>query len=231
MPREYRAQRAETASHLAQYCEHFNCVEINSSFRHNHHFETYERWAATVPADFGFAVKVPAAVTHERKLQRVSRELDQFASGVGGLGSKLHVLLMQLPPSVEFDARRTRSAVHRLQNQTVASVACEPRHASWFTPRAERLLADWNVTRVAADPAKSGISLVPGGAPTIAYLRLHGSPRTYYSKYDPAFLQRIADIVMSRASMSLTTWVVFDNTAAGAAWPNALELCKLLPAL
>jgi hypothetical protein len=43
------------------------------------------------------------------------------------------------------------------------AVACEPRHRSWFTPEADRLLADREVARIAADPAVVPHAAEPGG--------------------------------------------------------------------
>ena len=79
-------------------------MEINSSFYRPHRTATYERWAASVPEDFRFAVKVPKAITHERRLKDASDLLDRFLSEAGGLGPKLGPLLVQLPPSLSFQA-------------------------------------------------------------------------------------------------------------------------------
>ena len=67
---------------------------------------------------------------------------------------------------------------------------------------------------------------MPGGWPGISYFRLHGSPRTYWSRYDPTFIGKLADLLARSASGDV--WCVFDNTAAGAAIENALELQTLL---
>src|SRR5687767_13604572 len=50
---------------LQRYAERFNGVEINSSFYRRHRPETWQRWAASVPAQFRFAVKLPRTITHE----------------------------------------------------------------------------------------------------------------------------------------------------------------------
>lgn len=46
-------------SHLERYASRLRCVEINSSFHRPHRRATWERWAATTPAHFLFAVKAP----------------------------------------------------------------------------------------------------------------------------------------------------------------------------
>jgi uncharacterized protein YecE (DUF72 family) len=110
-------------------------VEINSSFHKPHRRKTYERWAASVPADFAFGVKAPREITHGLRLARAGAALDAFLAQASGLGSKLGVLLFQLPPSLAFDARTTATFFRVLRKRHAGRVACEPRHATWFTPR------------------------------------------------------------------------------------------------
>ena len=63
-------------------------MEINSSFYRPHRRSTYERWAASVPAAFRFAVKVPRAVTHDRRLREAGGALDAFLAEAAGLGER-----------------------------------------------------------------------------------------------------------------------------------------------
>src|SRR3954470_11987598 len=102
IPREHAAPFPVAGSHLERYAAVLNAVEINSSFYRPHRTATYERWAASVPEDFHFAVKIPKAITHERRLADVDDLLDRFLSEVSGLGPKLGPLLVQLPPSLSF---------------------------------------------------------------------------------------------------------------------------------
>src|SRR5256885_13730988 len=55
-------------SHLQRYAGRFAAVEINTSFYRPHRPATYARWAASVPSDFRFSVKVPKEITHKRRL-------------------------------------------------------------------------------------------------------------------------------------------------------------------
>src|SRR5690349_23923685 len=93
-----------TGSHLERYARRFDAAEINSSFYRPHRPETYARWAASVPDGFRFAVKVPREVTHRRRLAGAADVLDRFLGEAGALGEKLGPLLVQLPPSLAFDA-------------------------------------------------------------------------------------------------------------------------------
>src|SRR3954449_13476072 len=97
IPKEHAAPFPPTRSHLERYGAVFNAVEINSSFYRPHRRATYERWAASVRDGFRFAVKMPKAITHERRLRDAGELLNRFLSEVAGLGPKLGPLLVQLP--------------------------------------------------------------------------------------------------------------------------------------
>jgi uncharacterized protein YecE (DUF72 family) len=225
-PRE-RPQRG-SASHLVHYSKSFNAVEINSSFYRSHRRETYERWRDITPAMFRFSVKMPGSITHECALRRCSRELQQFLSETSGLARKLGVVLVQLPASLAFETRVAGRFFDSLAALSSARVACEPRHTSWFTARADDLLQRHGIARVAADPSKNHGGTQPGGALNLAYYRLHGSPRTYYSAYSAEFLSHLATQIRGLNAVTRDVWCIFDNTARHEAWPNAQRLLSLL---
>ena len=69
--------------------------------------------------------------------------------------------------------------------------------------------------RVAADPVRKGaVALRTGGWEGLAYFRLHGSPRMYYSAYGKEFLEGVARAV-EEVPEGVEKWVMFDNTARG----------------
>jgi uncharacterized protein YecE (DUF72 family) len=230
IPREHATAFPRAGSHLERYAAVLNAVEINSSFYRPHRTATYERWAASVPEDFRFAVKIPKAITHERRLKDVDDLLDRFLSEVGGLGSKLGPLLVQLPPSLSFQAGIADRFLGELRNRVQGSIVCELRHVSWFTPEVEALLTELRIARVAADPAPVPGADEPGGWRGLSYYRLHGSPRIYYSAYNPEYLAAIAEVLARDAAAGIETWCIFDNTAAFAATGNALITRSLVNA-
>ncbi len=213
-------------SGLQRYAARFTAAEINSSFYRPHRPQTYARWAAATPEGFRFALKLPKAITHEARLAEAGERLAQFRAEASALGDRLGPLLIQLPPSLAFDARVAERFLADLRALSPEAVACEPRHVSWFEPAAEALLAAFRVARVAADPARHPLAGRPGGWPGLAYWRLHGSPRMYRSSYDAAFLERLASALGAGAAAD--TWCIFDNTASGAAAADALALQDLL---
>ena len=56
----------------------------------------------------------------------------------------------------------------------------------------------------------------PAGWPGVAYFRMHGSPRTYWSRYDENAIKALAETIGAMAGAE-QVWCVFDNTASGAA--------------
>ncbi|MGA8938983.1 MAG: DUF72 domain-containing protein [Acidobacteriaceae bacterium] len=238
LPKQHAHLFPAEGSHLERHASMLNCVEINSSFHRPHMLKTWQRWAASTPAKFRFSVKLPKAITHTAKLRNSGALLQTFFDQVHGLGEKLGPLLVQLPPSLVFDESTAREFFTTLRELHPTSdntphqnhIALEPRHATWFTPAAGRLLRSFAIARVAADPPKgSPAAANPGGSHHLHYYRLHGAPRTYSSDYTEANLTALAQTL--RATPPTTTiWVIFDNTALGHATANALQLINLLSA-
>jgi len=213
----------DEGSHLERYAAVFPAVEINSSFYRPHQPQTYARWAASVPPGFRFSVKLPRTITHEARLREVDELLDRFAREAGELGSRLGCVLVQLPPSAAFDGDIVRDFLPRLRARFACMLALEARHPSWFAEAATDVLVHAGVTRVRADPPAGQ----PGPhVPTTAngYLRLHGSPRIYYSRYAPETLRQVEREIAARTTAGADCWCIFDNTAGFAAVPNALEV-------
>ena len=227
IPRASAYRFSDEGTHLHRYAQIFDCSEINSSFHRPHATSTYAKWAASTKPEFRFAVKVPRIITHDHKLRRARLPFDQFLEETNGLGDRRGPLLVQLPPSFAFDSRITARFFDMVRSRYGGLVVCEPRHPTWFGARAEALLRRYQVARVAADPAPAATVSLPGGWDGIVYYRLHGAPRTYWSRYDASYLARLAAKVR-QVSESVDVWCVFDNTASGAAIENACELQNLL---
>jgi uncharacterized protein YecE (DUF72 family) len=228
LPRAVQEAFGAGESHLARYATRFAVTEINSSFHRPHKRSVYERWAAAVPEDFRFCAKLPKTITHERRMVDCVGLLAEFLQQAAGLGPKLACLLVQLPPSLAFDAQVASAFLEVLRSQFAGAIALEPRHASWFAPEADALLRELRIARVLADPVRHDAGRAPGGWPQMVYLRLHGSPRVYYSSYEPQLLQELAARMRIAEADGAEVWCIFDNTASGAAAADALALQRRL---
>lgn len=212
------------ASHLERYAAVLSGVEINSSFYRPHRAATYARWRDSVPASFRFAAKMPKAITHELRLRQADVLVEKFLAEVDRLAPKLACLLIQLPPSLAFEPAVARQFLAGLRAATDVALVCEARHSSWFGNAAADLLAQLDVDYVMADPPVAPLPEMTG-ARTV-YIRLHGSPQMYHSAYSPDYLRQLARRMEAAACAGRQTWCVFDNTASGAALPNALALLE-----
>lgn len=227
IPSQHAALFGDGDGHLARYATRFDVVEVNSTFHRPHRPQTFERWAASVPRHFRFSVKLPRAITHDARLRGTGDALTAFFEQAAGLGAKLGGVLVQLPPSLAYDARVAETFFAMLRRRSAAPVACEPRHASWFAPAVDALWARHAIARVAADPARLPEAARPGGAGAPArwrYWRWHGSPRIYYSRYDDEALRDLARSLRAHAIGRAPSWCIFDNTAHGHAMADAARL-------
>jgi len=224
IPRQHAGVFPGEGSTLERYARVFACVEINSSFYRPHRPTTWRRWAASVPADFRFAAKMPKAISHQCRLQACDGLVAAFLDQVAELGDRLGWLLLQLPPSLVFDATVAVPFFERLRERHDGPLACEPRHPSWFRADVDRALRELGISRVAADPARVPRAAVPGGDRSRVYVRLHGSPRMYYDAYAPDVLERWA----RRLQRAPQAWCIFDNTTLGHATGDALVLQQMV---
>ena len=228
IPRVLAEHAPGEGAHLHRYARQLACAEINSSFYRPHMPGTYAKWAAAVPEGFQFSVKVPRALTHEGALAPDAATLQRFLEESSALGEKRGPLLLQLPPKRALEMQRATDFFGMLREHYEGGAVLEPRHASWFTEEADALLRQFAIARVAADPMRVPEAMTPAGDPSFVYYRLHGSPRTYYSAYEDGWLTQLSETLRASSQSGTKVWCIFDNTASGAAFGNALRLRDLL---
>jgi uncharacterized protein YecE (DUF72 family) len=173
---------------LEFYSHYFPAVEIDSTFYSAPGEEAVRRWAEHTPAAFRFACKLPREITHVRRLRDCGAELGAFLRAMEPLGSKLQVILIQLPPS--FAPKKGQPALREFLQQLPHDFrfAIEFRHAGWHRPQIIRLLEKHRVCWVWADTSPlNERNLAPfeflPRTTDFLYLRLLGD---YSTKYDRA---------------------------------------------
>jgi hypothetical protein len=181
-----------------------------------------------VPADFRFSVKVPKIISHEKRLRNAQDALDQFIGEIAGLGDRLAVLLVQLPPSLAFDRTNALEFFKTLARSSDARLVCEPRHASWFEQPAVELMHEFDVARILADP-----SPVPGvHAPADPLASPIDDSTEALKSTGPAtrkaYWGQSCQPHPGRDRRGDDSWNVFDKKASGFATVNALELGALM---
>jgi uncharacterized protein YecE (DUF72 family) len=88
---------------LHYYAEHFTTVEINNTFYRMPAESMLAQWSEQVPDHFLFTLKSPKRITHDLRLREAESNVAEFVRRAGVLGSKLGVLLFQLPPFLKKD--------------------------------------------------------------------------------------------------------------------------------
>jgi uncharacterized protein YecE (DUF72 family) len=227
IPRASAFRFGSEGTHLQRYARVLGCAEINSSFYRPHAATTYAKWRDSTPRDFRFSVKAPREISHEACLEDAKKPFITFLAQTDGLAEKRGPILVQLPPSLPFDARVVTRFLKVVRRAYDGPIVWEPRHATWFSPAVASLLDEYAISRVAADPALMPAAAAPAGSPAVAYFRLHGSPRMYWSRYDETYIATLAATIRSIPPAS-DVWCVFDNTASGSAIENAWELNERL---
>jgi uncharacterized protein YecE (DUF72 family) len=125
---------------LRAYATWCNAVEGNTTFYATPALGTVRSWAEQTAPDFRFVLKLPKAITHERRLADVADPLRAFLAAIEPLGPRAHALWIQLPPSFSpADLGALAGFLHRLPHGHRYCV--EVRHRAFFAdPRSEQEL-------------------------------------------------------------------------------------------
>ncbi|MEM0128906.1 MAG: DUF72 domain-containing protein [Thermoplasmata archaeon] len=213
---------------LASYAGRFSIVEVNSTFYRLPPPGVAASWVRRTPARFRFAVKFPRSITHDRRLRDIDEELRAFLAVLQPLkeAGRLAATLLQLPPSLPFDAAIARAAYERLPRDL--PVAVEFREPSWTSPGSLALLREFGLAHVIVDEPRLPIRL-DVTAP-FAYIRWHGhGARIWYDyRYSEEELEAWAPRVRAVAAAAGTVYGFFNNHFRGDAVANAERLAELL---
>ncbi|MGH7407658.1 MAG: DUF72 domain-containing protein [Candidatus Methylomirabilales bacterium] len=138
------------ADYLKKYAEHFDTVEVDSTFYRIPTARMVDGWAAATAPGFVFAAKVPQVITHEKRLQGCEAEVGLFLERMGRLGEKCGPLIFQFEYTFRADQFEDLAAFLKGLPPTFR-YAVEVRHRSWFTDAFFGLLAEQSVALVLHD--------------------------------------------------------------------------------
>jgi uncharacterized protein YecE (DUF72 family) len=194
---------------LEFYARYFPAVEVDTTFYAPPSEETVRRWVESTPASFRFVCKLPREITHACKLRDCSVQLTAFFSALEPLAAKLHVVLVQLPPS--FAPKDGKPALRKFLSQLPRDLrfAIEFRHPGWHRPQFIGLLEKYRICWVWADTSPlnernlAPFEFLPRTADFI-YLRLLGDYATKYDS-DGKHLQRYDKLLWKREA-ALESW-------------------------
>ena len=209
------------------YAQHFNTLELNTTFYRFPVLKSLENWYNISPANFSFAVKVPRLITHYKKFNDCKRLIDDFYNLItNGLKEKLGPVLFQLPPSFQYSNERLELLINSVYKEYKNVI--EFRHASWWKQKVFTQLKKENIIFCGIDyPGLDNKAIVTNG---VAYYRFHGRPKLYYSSHKICDLKTVADTLIENKKVT-EAFIFFNNTATKAAIKNARWLKKYIDSL
>jgi len=208
-----RSRRAGTDrfDELAFYAEHFDTVEVNSTFYGQPRADVTRGWAARTPVRFDFSLKLYQKFTHPKMFKAAAlksapgaegelldllaqvtpSDIDDFRAGIEPLAAagKMGALLAQFPPSFKDSTQSRDYLAQLLRAFADYPVAVELRHKSWSDAIGETLslLNAFGAAWVQIDEPKFRFSIRQNYLPnvkTFYYMRLHGRNAAQWWKHD-----------------------------------------------
>ena len=195
-----RPRGAPKFDELSFYAEHFDTVEVNTSFYRIPSPATVREWAERTPPGFEFSLKLYQKFTHPEMFAKATgkdpadlgrRDVDEFRVAIEPLANagKLGPLLAQFPPSFKDEPESRGYLEWLLGALRDYRVAVELRHRSWSDLQAEtlQLLDSFDAAWTQIDEPKFRTSVRPhvvSDAMPFYYLRLHGRNAERWWKHD-----------------------------------------------
>jgi uncharacterized protein YecE (DUF72 family) len=236
---------------LAYYAEHFDTVEVNSSFYRTPAPGTTRRWAARTPSGFEFSLKLYQKFTHPDLFARTTgldpyalgrADVDEFRVALDPIAraGKLGALLAQFPPSFHAVEATREYLAWLLTAFADYPVAVELRHRSWSDEAASTLalLGEHGAAWVQIDEPKFRFSIRQDFRPNVPgayYMRLHGRnaaawwahghpAERYDYLYSAAELAPVASAVAEASRAARKLRVYMNNHFEAKAVANAAVL-------
>lgn len=206
------------------YSQVFNCVEVNSTFYRLFKTSTYSNWLKSVGDNFRFIIKIPQEISHKKRLMNIFPELDDFCSNIEILGTKIGLLLLQLPPSFDININIFADVVKYIR--TKFPLAVEFRNALLRSDEILQVLIENDCTFV--NPDSPGYRLKNIISNKTLYYRLHGRYELHKSPYDEDELKEIAISIQEFSERISEAYIIFNNGVFGYSIPNAIKLQELL---
>ena len=200
----------KAADFLNYYSEHFDTVEVDSTFYRTPSPSTVRGWSQRTPAGFIFSAKVPQVITHEKVLVNCDAEFQEFVGAMDILGDKLGVMVFQFPQfnraafkTADEFLVRLKPFLQRLPQDY--KFAVEIRNKTWLTADFVNLLRQFRVALVLQDHS----------------WMLH--PNELYSRFDPittdwTYIRWLGDRTAIESIAKTWDNVVIDRTNELTSW-------------
>src|SRR5262249_45493361 len=210
----YPKPRKKGFDELAFYAEHFDTVEVNSTFYGQPRAEVTGGWAARTPRGFEVSAKLYQQFTHPPRsggraaysrrealredseaiaglVRPIRADLEEFRRGIEPLAAsgKLGALLAQFPASFKDTPPARETLLELLRAFREYPVAVELRHKSWSDRIGDTIamLNEFGAAWVQIDEPKFRFSIRQNYLPNVRsfyYMRLHGRNAKNWWKHD-----------------------------------------------
>jgi uncharacterized protein YecE (DUF72 family) len=220
-------QRLPQRLWLEHYAQHFATVESNAAFYRLPERDTFLAWRQRTPPDFRWAVKASRFLTHVKRLRDPEEPVARMLSRAEGLGDRLDVVLLQLPPTLRADPDLLRACLQQFPAGT--RVAVEPRHESWWTDEVRALLERHAAALCWADRDERPVTPL-WRTTDWGYLRLHTGTAPPWPRYTQDTLRVWAERLAATWSAGEDVLVYLNNDPGGAAVVDAVALAAAVRA-
>ena len=210
---------------LEVYAEHFDTVEVNSTFYRLARRDAVAGWVEQTPAEFLFAVKASRYLTHVKRLLDVRDSVARFYEPLEPMrdAGKLGPVLWQLPENFHRDDQRLAGWLELLPS---GMHAIEFRHESWFAPEVLAALRSQGVALVIGDHPERTFQTYDATA-SWRFIRFHYGSRGRAGNYSATEIETWARrIAQWRRREEI--YVYFNNDWRGFAPANAKQLAARL---
>jgi uncharacterized protein YecE (DUF72 family) len=221
---------------LTLYARAFNTVEVDSTFYAVPPSSTVRGWAARVPDDFVFSLKMPQEITHERRLRDSASLLAEFLDRARELDTHLGPILIQL--AAQFGPSELPALAQFLPLLPPdLRFAIEFRHRGWIHDGVLALLAEHNVALTLTDgrwiPRRQMLGLAERPTGDLVYVRWMGPDRTIadFSRIQVDRTHEMelwSEVLLALADKGFDVYGYVNNHFAGHSPSSARDLQRLL---
>lgn len=206
------------------YCQHFNTLELNSSFYRFPSLSALNNWHSKSPAEFKFTVKVNKSITHYRQFNNAIEPLNDFYRLVReGLKEKLGCVLFQMPPKFSYSEERLEKIFKNLDSSFLNVV--EFRHESWWREDIFKELSSKNISFCGMNHPSLPKDIIANTS--TLYYRFHGDEALYASNYEDKELEQIAEEIKNMNIVE-EAYIFFNNDIHTYAAYNSQTLNKIV---
>jgi uncharacterized protein YecE (DUF72 family) len=142
--------------YLSYYAQHFDVVEIDSTFYGTPRVSVVQSWDAKTPEGFLFAAKVPREITHQKVLKDCDADFKTFLTTMDTLGDKLGPLLFQFGKFDKYSFNSLDDFLERLipflkKLPKGHRFVVEIRNKNWLVPKFADILREHSVALALLD--------------------------------------------------------------------------------